>query len=366
MAMPSSDGGAMEQGPSCPVLAAWKQSSVVMSQLLKDRLVILQYPTLSRLRPTVIGIAEYLKRFYNNELPLSRKAPSGNGSSAGGDASEESSQEDVSAGEGGESEEASEDMVVDPPELPDATPENLPKPASEEIVAAPDLPPAASTSPAPVASTAAEIDAGSLPKLCLPGVIPRTAPSESSSSVIVTPPPKGLPFSPQSDARKKGKHYFVKDRTYGYHCLNCDCASQELDVLKAMPCVAPKGSEKRVEATLNAEIELENLRDLEAEGLQLQELLNFEQEQLEQMMLQAEIDELERQVAQEEYELHEAKIRSLEDAAIEAKKRPLCEPPTASDSKHAAATARDAQLVDHTATAGNAKQVDQTATAGNA
>ena len=48
MAMPSSDGGAMEQGPSCPVLAAWKQSSVVMSQLLKDRLVILQYPTLSR------------------------------------------------------------------------------------------------------------------------------------------------------------------------------------------------------------------------------------------------------------------------------------------------------------------------------
>ena len=175
-----------------------------------------------------------------------------------------------------------------------------------------------------------------------------------------------MPFSPQSDARKKGKHYFVKDRTYGYHCLNCDCASQELDVLKAMPCVAPKGSEKRVEATLNAEIELENLRDLEAEGLQLQELLNFEQEQLEQMMLQAEIDELERQVAQEEYELHEAKIRSLEDAAIEAKKRPLCEPPTASDSKHAAATARDAQLVDHTATAGNAKQVDQTATAGNA
>ncbi|CAE7307183.1 unnamed protein product [Symbiodinium sp. CCMP2456] len=342
--MPCSDGAAMEAGPSCPVLSAWKQSPVVMSQLLKDKLVIVQYASLSRMRPTVPAIAEYLKRFYTNELPISRKVPAGNASSAAGDEAGESSEEDDDeGGEGGESEEASEDMVIDDaPELPGGAPESHLKPISEEVVAAPDPLPEASTSSAPV-----EIDS-------------ECDSSDSSLGVLVV-------VVDCDTAKKKGKHYFVKDRTYGYRCLNCDCASQELDILKALQCLPPKGSEARVQATDDAEIELEKLRDLEAEGLQLQELLKFEQEQLEEMMLQAELDELERQVAQEEYELHEAKVRSLEEAAIQASKRSVdAEPPAASDAKRTAAAAGDANQVDPTATAGNAEQVDPAKAASNA
>ena len=43
-----SDGAAMASAPTCPVQSAWAKSTVVMSQILKDKLVILQYPTLSR------------------------------------------------------------------------------------------------------------------------------------------------------------------------------------------------------------------------------------------------------------------------------------------------------------------------------
>ena len=165
-----------------------------------------------------------------------------------------------------------------------------------------------------------------------------------------------MPYSPQSEAKKRGKHYFVKDRTYGYRCLNCDCASQDLAVLKGIQCEPPEGSEARVEATTDAELELEKLRDLEAEGYQLQELLKFEQQQLEEMMLQHEIYELERQLAQEEHELHEAKIRSLEDAAREASKSAghVDAAASASDAGHmdvAAAEARDAGHMDAAAAA---------------
>ncbi|CAE7653684.1 unnamed protein product [Symbiodinium necroappetens] len=259
------------------------------------------------MRPTVPLIAEYLKRFYNSTLPASRKAPTGGtssngddaeGSSAEGSASDCDGEEGDDAEAGGESEEVEDDMVVD------------------------------------------AVPGGDL------GVIPRTVPSESSSSVIVTPPPKGFLV-----AKKRGKHYFVKDRTYGYRCLNCDCASQDLAVLKGIQCEPPEGSEARVEATTDAELELEKLRDLEAEGYQLQELLKFEQQQLEEMMLQHEIYELERQLAQEEHELHEAKIRSLEDAAREASKRSLdavFEPAAEKNAGHvdAAASARDAGHMD--------------------
>ncbi|CAE7251682.1 unnamed protein product [Symbiodinium sp. CCMP2456] len=292
--MDSSDGGAMESANgSCPVLSAWANSTVVMSQLLKDKLCILQYPTLSRMRPTVPGIAELLRRFYSNNLPVTRKAPAGldypksdynirkgGTSSVAGDG-ESSDREDVEASsgeenhEGGESEAASDDLEV-------------------------------------------EMDAGTITKLVLPGVSARSPPSESSSSLVVTPPPRGLPYSPQSEAKKHGKHYFVKDRAYGYRCLNCDCASMDLGDLKALECQPPKGSEARVEAADAAELELAKLRDLEAEGLQLQELLLFEQQQLEEMMIQCEIEELQKQLAIEEQQLHEAKVRSLEDAAHEA------------------------------------------------
>ena len=47
--MDSSSGDAMASAnASCPVLSAWANSRVVMSQLLKDKLVILQYPHLTR------------------------------------------------------------------------------------------------------------------------------------------------------------------------------------------------------------------------------------------------------------------------------------------------------------------------------
>ena len=169
-----------------------------------------------------------------------------------------------------------------------------------------------------------------------------------------------MPLSPQSEAKQRGKHYFVKDRVYGHICLNCSCANEDLEVLKAIKCEPPPGSETRVAAADAAELELGKLRDLEAEGLQLQELLAYEQRQLEEMMIQAEIEELERQVAIEEQQLHEATVRSLEDAAAAAAARQTkeLEPPAAKDAKQVEApAARETKQVEAPA-ASETKQVE--------
>ena len=46
--MDSSETAAMETGPLCPVISGWRNSCSVMAQLLKDKLVVLQYPSLGR------------------------------------------------------------------------------------------------------------------------------------------------------------------------------------------------------------------------------------------------------------------------------------------------------------------------------
>ncbi|CAE7435198.1 unnamed protein product, partial [Symbiodinium necroappetens] len=145
------------------------------------------------------------------------------------------------------------------------------------------------------------LDAGNLAKLSLPGVVPRGTSVSSGSSMIVTP---------------KGEHYFVKCRTYGYRCLNCDSCSPDIRALKALKC-----DTSVADAALEAEAagELQELQELEAEGRLLQDLLDQEQRELEALMLQSEIEELERQVALEEQQLMEAKILSLEEAARAAR-----------------------------------------------
>ena len=136
----------------------------------------------------------------------------------------------------------------------------------------------------------------------------------------------------------------------------------DLEVLKAIECQPPKGSEARVHAADEAELELAKLRDLEAEGLQLEELLLHEQRQLEEMMMQAEIEELQKQLAIEEQQLYEAKVRSLEDAAREAAAAAgvhaqQVEPTAARDANEVQApAARDAKEVE--APARDAKQVE--------
>ncbi|CAE7325240.1 unnamed protein product, partial [Symbiodinium sp. KB8] len=380
------------------------------------------------LRPTVPGIAELLRRFYTNNLPVSRKAPEGSqlhaqawiirnlitifakvakrphkprcagvrslfekagipvpasSASSVGDDGHESSDEDHSAGEsaeGGESEAASDDMEVEAEVTASVPGETEPLETSGSVCGSchwldgdgvwrkgsvPDAEQWDVVTGGKLETKKPAEDekhAGTISKLSLPGVTARSPPSESSSSLVVTPPPKGLPYSPQSEAKKRGKHYFVKDRAYGYRCLNCDCASMDLEVLKAIECQPPKGSEARVHAADEAELELAKLRDLEAEGLQLEELLLHEQRQLEEMMMQAEIEELQKQLAIEEQQLYEAKVRSLEDAAREAAAAAgvhaqQVEPTAARDANEVQApAARDAKEVE--APARDAKQVE--------
>ncbi|CAE7282594.1 unnamed protein product [Symbiodinium microadriaticum] len=65
-----------------------------------------------------------------------------------------------------------------------------------------------------------------------------------------------------------------------------------------------------------AEAAQQDLADLYAEGLQLEEILQYERQQLQEMELQAEIDEMERLMALERHQLYEATINSLEDANL--------------------------------------------------
>ena len=69
-----------------------------------------------------------------------------------------------------------------------------------------------------------------------------------------------------------------------------------------------------------AEAAQEGLADLYAEGLQLEEILQYERQQLEEMELQAEIDEMERLVALERHQLYEATIKSVEEANAKERK----------------------------------------------
>ena len=69
-----------------------------------------------------------------------------------------------------------------------------------------------------------------------------------------------------------------------------------------------------------AEAAQADLADLYAEGLQLEEILQYERQQLQEMELQAEIDEMERLVALERHELYEATIKSLEEASLAKEK----------------------------------------------
>eukprot|EP00439_Symbiodinium_sp_Y106_P014296 s6714_g2.t1 len=127
-----------------------------------------------------------------------------------------------------------------------------------------------------------------------------------------------------------GDHYIISCKTYGYRCLNCESCGPDFGAIQALKC-----HRSEAEAALEADAlaQLRELKDLEAQGRYLQDLLEQEQRELEAMMLQAEIDELERQVAQEEEDLRQAKILSLEEAArveafkAEASRRPRVEEP---------------------------------------
>ena len=105
----------------------------------------------------------------------------------------------------------------------------------------------------------------------------------------------GEPLSPQSDARAKGLHYTVKERRYGYECLNCGLLG-DISYIKASPCkpfltTSPNPQEEawqhqmamdekmaqELQQLQQEEAELEQLillQQLEEEELKLQELLN--------------------------------------------------------------------------------------------
>ena len=139
-----------------------------------------------------------------------------------------------------------------------------------------------------------------------------------------------MAYSPRSEAKSRGDHYIISCKTYGYRCLNCESCGPDFGAIQALKC-----HRSEAEAALEADAlaQLRELKDLEAQGRYLQDLLEQEQRELEAMMLQAEIDELERQVAQEEEDLRQAKILSLEEAArveafkAEASRRPRVEEP---------------------------------------
>ena len=153
-----------------------------------------------------------------------------------------------------------------------------------------------------------------------------------------------MPYSPRSEAKKRGEHYFVKCRTYGYRCLNCDSCSPDIAAIKALKCIKPE-AEARLEAEALAE--LRELKELEAEGHLLQDLLAQEQRELEAMMLEAEMAELERLLALEDQQIMQAKVLSLEEAAkaswVEASAPEASKRPHQPSEKALAATTSDAK-----------------------
>ena len=127
----------------------------------------------------------------------------------------------------------------------------------------------------------------------------------------------GLPYSPQSQAKKKRVHYLVKDRCTGFKCLNCGdggsiehLKSYRCDALEAENDAAYIASRKLAE-TLRAKEEAaagSGDSDVEAELLR-------EQLALEELLLQAEEGELQRLLAEDEAALLEAQVLSLEPEA---------------------------------------------------
>ena len=83
-------------------------------------------------------------------------------------------------------------------------------------------------------------------------------------------------------------------------------------MLKSVPCTPPQDLHSMAADDVHAmQLELEELRKLEAEGLELEQLLLLEQQEQEEMLLQLELQELESLQAQEQQDLYEATANSL-------------------------------------------------------
>ena len=114
-------------------------------------------------------------------------------------------------------------------------------------------------------------------------------------------------------------HYFVKDRELGFRCLNCNQTGQDLSLIKSMPCHAveeavagPKPSQINMDARRARELQLAELRELEAEGLLLQELLEHSTDLMALEAPEAEEAQLQAMLKhEEEADILQAKIQSL-------------------------------------------------------
>ncbi|CAE6942119.1 unnamed protein product [Symbiodinium sp. CCMP2456] len=280
-----------------------------------------------------------------------RSSPSSDGNAS----SEGSASDGESASEADESEACESDPEVDlAPATTDANPLQV-IPESGELPSVPEPPnpkqvileseevPAADPPKTRADWCPSAISAEKLAKLNIPAAeCNMKTGSLASSSSIHTPPPKGLPQSPRSVAKHRKEHYLVKNGVHGYHCTICGMMDQDIKKIKESPCRAPDhepGSDGQasVDEATAQQMMLDELRELEQEGLLLEGLLKEEQEQLEELMLLGELENMERELRdQEDADLRAARALSLEQSHY----------PKVAASKSATATLQDQEEAD--------------------
>ena len=128
-------------------------------------------------------------------------------------------------------------------------------------------------------------------------------------------------------AKHRKEHYFVKCRVHGYQCQICGGSGPDLEVLKALDCSGrePEPEKSSSDAMTAHQLQLEELKALEVEGLQLELLMEQEMINLYEMELEAERQNLARFHNLEKERLAAAKVASLE-AQRDAPKRVFKEP----------------------------------------
>ena len=121
-------------------------------------------------------------------------------------------------------------------------------------------------------------------------------------------------------AKHSKEHYLVKNQWLGYRCTICGVSNRDIKQIKQSPCRPmdrEPGSDGQVsvDEVTAQQMMLDELRELEQEGLMLEGLLKEEQEQLEELMLLDQLENMEKELRdQEDADLLAAKALSLEQS----------------------------------------------------